>query len=100
MDNIASVYIRKGAARTLKAGGPWIYDNEIDRIEGAFENGDIVKVFDFDGYSLGCGFINTRSKITIRMMSRKKVGSGTSMTNRIITTPAASISSPCLEKRL
>lgn len=72
MDNIASVYIRKGAARTLKAGGPWIYDNEIDRIEGDFENGDIVKVFDFDGYPLGCGFINTRSKITIRMMSRKK----------------------------
>lgn len=72
MNSIASVYIRKGEARTLKAGGPWIYDNEIDRIEGDFENGDIVKVFDFDGYPLGCGFINTRSKITIRMMSRKK----------------------------
>ena len=38
--------------------------------------------------------------LTQSMMSRKKVGSGTSMTNRIITTPAASISSPCLEKRL
>ena len=38
--------------------------------------------------------------LTQSMMSRKKVGSGTSMTNRITTTPAASISSPCLEKRL
>ena len=69
---LASVYIKKGEARALKAGGLWIYDNEIDRIDGAFENGDMVRVFDFDGYPLGSGFINTRSKITIRMMSRKK----------------------------
>lgn len=50
----------------------WIYDNEIARIEGEFENGDMVKVLDFDGYVLGSGFINTRSKLTVRMMSRKK----------------------------
>ncbi len=68
---LASVMIRKGEARALKSGGLWIYDNEIDRIEGGFENGDLVNVFDFDGYPLGTGFINTRSKITIRMMSRK-----------------------------
>lgn len=56
----------------MKSGGLWIYDNEIDHIEGTFENGDLVKVFDFDGYPLGTGFINTRSTIEIRMMSRKK----------------------------
>lgn len=67
----ASVYIKKGQGRALKSGGLWIYDNEIDRTEGEFENGDMVNVFDFDGYPLGCGFINTRSTITIRMMSRK-----------------------------
>ena len=67
----ASVYIKKGQGRALKDGGLWIYDNEIDRTEGEFENGDMVNVFDFDGYPLGCGFINTRSTITIRMMSRK-----------------------------
>ena len=38
--------------------------------------------------------------LTQSMMSRKKVGRGTSMTKRITTTPAASIISPCLEKRL
>ena len=26
----AVVYIKKGAGRSLKAGGQWIYDNEID----------------------------------------------------------------------
>ena len=68
----ASVILRKGEGRTLKAGGAWVYDNEIDKIEGEFINGDLVKVLDFDGYPMGTGFINTNSKITVRMLSRKK----------------------------
>ncbi len=66
----ASVILKKGEGRTIKAGGAWIYDNEIDRISGEYENGDIVRVEDFDGYPMGRGFINTASKITIRMMTR------------------------------
>ena len=44
MKETAIVHIKKGEARSLKAGGMWIYDNEIARIEGEFENGDMVKV--------------------------------------------------------
>lgn len=66
------VTLKKGEGRTLKAGGAWIYDNEIDRIEGSFENGDIITVHDFDGFFLGYGFINDNSKLTVRMLSRKK----------------------------
>lgn len=66
------VTLKKGEGRTLKAGGAWIYDNEIDTILGSFENGDIVTVHDFDGYFMGYGFINTKSKITVRIMSRYK----------------------------
>ena len=69
---MAVVSLKKGAGRSLKAGGAWIYDNEIDRITGDFEEGDMVRVEDFDGYPMGQGFINTRSKITVRMMTRKK----------------------------
>lgn len=68
----AIVKIKKGEGRALKSGGLWIYDNEIDTITGDFENGDLVEVHDFDGYYLGCGFINTKSKITVRIMSRMK----------------------------
>ena len=66
------VTLKKGEGRTLKAGGMWVYDNEIDTIMGAFDNGDIVTVQDFDGYFMGYGYINTKSKITIRLLSRKK----------------------------
>ncbi len=68
----AIVKLRKGEGRTLKSGGLWIYDNEIDTILGEYENGDLVTVHDFDDYYLGCGFINTNSKITVRLMSRIK----------------------------
>ena len=68
----AVVRIKKGEGRSLKAGGRWIYDNEIATIKGDFTNGDMVFVEDFDGYPLGHGFINTNSRLTVRMMSRKK----------------------------
>ena len=68
----ANAILIKGKGRSLKAGGLWIYDNEIDRIEGEFEDGDIIDVSDFDGYPLGVGYINRNSVIRIRMMSRKK----------------------------
>lgn len=68
----AIVRIKKGEGRTLKSGGMWVYDNEIEKIEGDFEDGDLVQVEDFDGYFLGTGFINTKSKITVRILARKK----------------------------
>lgn len=68
----AIVTLKKGEGRTLKAGGMWVYDNEIASVAGEFEDGDIVEVHDFDGYCMGCGYINRKSKITLRMLSRKK----------------------------
>lgn len=70
--SFAIVTLKKGAGRALKSGGMWIYDNEIDTVMGSFENGDIVSVRDFDGYPMGQGFINTKSKITVRMLTRRK----------------------------
>ena len=69
----ATVRIKKGMGRSLKAGGAWIYDNEIDIITGSFTNGELALIEDYDGFPLGTGFINTCSKLTVRMMSRNKV---------------------------
>lgn len=66
----ATAIIIKGEARAFKAGGAWIYDNEVDRINGSYDNGDIIEVLDFDDYFLGYGVINDNSKIRIRMLSR------------------------------
>ena len=68
----AVVTLKKGEGRTLKQGGPWIYDNEVESIMGSFEDGDIVIVHDFDGYPMGRGFINRNSKLIVRMMTRDR----------------------------
>ena len=66
----AVLVVKKGAARSLKAGGAWIYDNEIDRVEGNVSGGEIVQVRDYDGYRLGYGCVNPASKIRVRMLAR------------------------------
>ena len=70
----AAAVLKRGEGRTVKAGGMWIYDNEIDCIRGggSLDDGDIISVEDFDGYFMGYGYINRRSKIQIRLLSRKK----------------------------
>ena len=68
----AIAVLKKGEGRTLKSGGLWVYDNEIASIAGNFTDGDIVEVHDFDGFFLGYGFINSHSKIRIRLMSRRR----------------------------
>ena len=71
MSERATIKLKKGEGRYLKAGGAWIYDNEIDLCTGSYENGALVDVVDFDDYPLGIGYINDNSKIRIRMLSRK-----------------------------
>lgn len=68
--SMALAVLKKGEGRVLKAGGAWIFDNEIESVTGSFENGDIVLVHDFDGYPMGRGFINLHSRIRIRMLTR------------------------------
>ena len=68
---MTTVTLKKGEGRTIKAGGAWIFDNEIESIKGTFKNGSLVKVEDFDGYPMGSGYINQNSKIRVRMMTRK-----------------------------
>lgn len=64
--------LKKGEGRMLKAGGLWIFDNEIASVTEDAVNGELIRVEDFDGYPMGTGFYNNNSKITIRMMSRQK----------------------------
>ena len=70
--NAAIVTLKEGEGRALKAGGPWIYDNEVASIEGPAADGDIVTVVDCKGRFLCQGFLNRRSKLTVRVMSREE----------------------------
>ena len=68
--NETIVTLKKGEGRAFKAGGLWIYDNEIESIHGTFKNGAVVTVQEQNGFPLGRGFINQNSKIRVRMLTR------------------------------
>ncbi|MGL5151917.1 MAG: class I SAM-dependent rRNA methyltransferase [Clostridium sp.] len=63
-------YLHKLKNAKAEGGRPWIYIDEIDEYDGDYENGDIVEVYNHKGYFLGKGYINDRSKITIRIMTK------------------------------
>ncbi len=68
--NYPVVTLKKGEGRTIKAGGMWIFDNEIASIMGQVEDGGLVVARDHNGYPMGKGFINRNSKITVRLLTR------------------------------
>lgn len=63
-------YLSKGKSRRVENGHPWVYTDEIENFSGTYENGDIVDVYNAKGYFLGRGFVNDKSKIAIRIMTR------------------------------
>lgn len=69
---MTKVYLKKKINPRIALGHPWIYNNEVDRIAGPIEPGDIVEVYFFDGQLAGRGYINPNSQIIIRLLTRKR----------------------------
>lgn len=66
------VQIQKGKDKRIIEGHPWVYDNEIDKVHGNYENGDIVDIYNWKDNFIGRGYINNNSKIRVRILTRKQ----------------------------
>ena len=66
------VHLRKKIANRVASGHPWIFANEVDKVEGAPEPGAIVDVFYGDGKFCGKGYFNQQSQIMVRLLTRDK----------------------------
>lgn len=55
--------------KEIKKGNPWIYASDVQTIEGKITSGGIVKVYDANDNYLATGYLNTSSKILIRILS-------------------------------
>jgi len=64
------ITVNEKAARSLRAGHPWVYGVETSGPEEPYENGDIVDVVTQKGAWMGAGFINDHSLIRVRIVSR------------------------------
>ena len=64
------ITVNEKAARSLRAGHPWVYGAETTGPDRPAQNGDIVDVVTQKGRWLGAGFLNDHSKIRVRILSR------------------------------
>jgi 23S rRNA (cytosine1962-C5)-methyltransferase len=69
-DSTARVVLRRGRARPLWFGHPWVYANAVDRVEGQAEPGAVVSLLDHEGRFIGRGSYNVRSQIPVRLLTR------------------------------
>lgn len=68
--NICKIYLKPKEEIRILEGHPWVFSNEIDRIEGSIKSGEIAYVFSSKDLFLGKGFLNTTSKIFVRILSK------------------------------
>lgn len=69
---MTKVYLKKKIGHRVENGHPWIFNNEIETVEGDATPGEIVEVFMADKKFLGKGYINPQSQIMVRLLTRKK----------------------------
>ncbi|MBD8934991.1 MAG: class I SAM-dependent rRNA methyltransferase [Anaeroglobus sp.] len=70
MRTYSKVVINKKALRMAQTGHPWVYGEEVVRIDGLWQTGDLVDVYSEKNKYVGTGFINDISKIRVRLVSR------------------------------
>lgn len=67
-----TVILKKNEEKKILNGFPWIYANEVLKIDGKDKQGSICKVIGCDGRFVGLGYINHLSKIIVRILSLKE----------------------------
>jgi 23S rRNA (cytosine1962-C5)-methyltransferase len=72
MDNLPEIILKPGEEKRILSGHPWIFDNEISKLPQEFGNGGLVFVKTWEGLIIGPAYINTKSKITVRLLDIQK----------------------------
>ncbi|MGZ3959427.1 MAG: class I SAM-dependent rRNA methyltransferase [Flavisolibacter sp.] len=66
------LHLKRKIASRIAGGHPWIFANEVEKVEGSPADGDIVEVYFADGKFAGKGYFNSRSQIITRLLTRDR----------------------------
>src|SRR4030095_4070158 len=66
------VYLKKKISNRIANGHPWVFVNEVQTVDDGTNAGDIIEVYFDNGKFAGKGYINTRSQIIVRLLTRDK----------------------------
>ncbi len=73
MESLPTVILKPGEADRIVAGHPWVYHGSILRLTAQAGDGELVQVKDHRQRLLGTGFINSKSKINVRVLDPERV---------------------------
>ena len=66
------VHLKRKIAQRIAGGHPWIFTNEVEKVEGSPEPGSIVEVYFHDDKFAGKGYFNQQSQIMVRLLTQEK----------------------------
>jgi 23S rRNA (cytosine1962-C5)-methyltransferase len=69
---MSKVFLKRKISNRILNGHPWIFANEVEKVEGTPGAGDIVEVFFHGNKFLGKGYYNAQSQIIVRLLTRSK----------------------------
>jgi 23S rRNA (cytosine1962-C5)-methyltransferase len=69
---MASLFLKRRIAPRIAMGHPWIFANEVEKVEGNPNPAEVVDVFTFDKKFVGRGYYNPLSQIQVRLLTRQK----------------------------
>ncbi|MBB5354431.1 23S rRNA (cytosine1962-C5)-methyltransferase [Anoxybacillus mongoliensis] len=67
---MANVFLKRKRKKRLELGHPWVFQSEVDYIEGDFEPGDFVNVYNHQRHFLAKGYINPKSQMIVRVLTQ------------------------------
>jgi len=69
---MVQVLLKRKISPRIANGHPWVFSNEVDKVSGSPSGGEIVEVFTHDKKFIGKGYINPKSQILVRLLTREK----------------------------
>lgn len=69
---MCKVYLKRRISPRIAYGHPWIFNNEVEKLEGDVEGGELAEVFSHDKKFIGKGYVNPKSQILVRLLTRNK----------------------------
>ncbi|HVF80359.1 MAG TPA: class I SAM-dependent rRNA methyltransferase [Flavisolibacter sp.] len=69
---MSKVHLNRKIAQRIAGGHPWVFGNEVNKVDGTPEPGAIVEVYYHDGKFAGKGYFNSQSQIMVRLLTPDK----------------------------
>ncbi|WP_421942053.1 class I SAM-dependent rRNA methyltransferase [Pedobacter sp.] len=65
---MVEIILKRGKEKAAIQRHPWVFSGALEKVKGKPEDGDVVKVFAFDGEFLAYGYFNGNSRVAVRLL--------------------------------